>query len=471
MLNNFDTDFFKLALKFTDPFALGEELIAHLQKRFKADRCLIITFDKDTGKPEIRAKSPELENDEFSNWVIQKTIENNGQAVYFPNAKEEPDCSKSVANYQFLSVISIPLKYREKLMGVLYLDKISEFIEFHPAHFEEIRDISASILQILIQQEEILKLKIESKIRKLNYFIGTSKGMQEVYKQIELVSKTDTNVYIYGESGTGKELVARALHDLSPRKDKPFIALNCATIPNETAESELFGHTKGAFTGAVSDKLGFFLAAEKGTLFIDEIGDLALPVQGKLLRVLEERKVKRLGSDRETEFDVRLIFAGSDNLAKRVNNNTFREELFYRLNVFKISLPPLRERKEDIPSLVYHFLEMFCKVHKKFPLSISVNAMNLLQAHNWRGNIRELKNVIERTVIMHEGNNPITANEFFLDSSKSQKTKDFSAKSLDEMISDIVRSVYENSNKNVTRTAKALQTTRQRVQRILKKEI
>jgi transcriptional regulator with GAF, ATPase, and Fis domain len=467
-LNNFNDDFFRLSLKFTEPFALCEELTRYIKQRFKADRVMIITFDEQDKTPLVRFKSTDLENDTASMWIVDKSVADGGKAIFLPNAAKEPDCSDSIAGYDFISVISVPLKIGDNVLGVLYMDKSSDNESFHPAHFEEIKYISDSILQILVKQDEITKLRVESKINSMDYFVGNSKAMKEVYKQINLVAKTDTNVYIYGESGTGKELVARALHDLSSRRNQKFIPVNCAAIPSQTAESELFGHIKGAFTGAVENKVGLFMEADKGTLFIDEIGDLSLAIQAKILRVLEDRKIKQMGSNKEVEFDARLIFAGSSDLEDMIKKDTFRKELFYRLNVFKITVPPLRQRKEAIPALVYHFLEMFCIKHKKPALSITANAMNALTTYDWPGNVRELKNAIERIVLVHQENHPITINEINkLFSNEQDSDTSYIEKSLDDMIYDLVRTVYNQSNRNISLTARLLKTTRQRVNRIL----
>ncbi len=467
MLSNFNDDFLRLSLNFTEPFALSEELTRYFKKRYKADRVMIITFEDD--RPQIRIKSSELENDQFSNWIVEKTIEDQGKAIFLPNAAAEPDCSNSVADYPFLSVISVPLKTEGKIIGVLYMDRFTSNESFHPAHFEEIQYNSDSILQIILKQDEITKLKVDATINSMDYFVGTSKAMQEVYRQINLVAKTNANVYIFGESGTGKELVAHALHDLSKRKSKKFVVINCAAIPEQTAESELFGHLKGSFTGAVENKTGLFMEADQGTLFVDEIGDLSLPIQAKILRVLEDRKIKPMGSNNEIKFDARLIFAGSSDLEKMIQEDTFRKELFYRLNVFKISLPPLRNRKEDIPALVYHFLEMFCIKYKKPAMSITSDAMNLLTTNDWPGNVRELKNCIEKIVLMHQHQNPITKNELKMFKRKPKKMLSSTDKSLDEMIFDIVQQTFLKTNRNISQTARLLKTTRQRVKRILGK--
>lgn len=232
--------------------------------------------------------------------------------------------------------------------------------------------------------------------------IGQSAKMQEVYKTIEKVSRSVASVYIQGESGTGKELVARAIHYRSPRKEKPFIKVNCAALPETLLESELFGYEKGAFTGANISKPGRFELANEGTLFLDEIAEMNINNQSKLFRVLQERELERVGGVRTIKVDIRLIVATSKNLKDYVSEGKFREELYYRLNVILISLPPLRERKEDIRNLVDFFIAKFGKREGKNIRDISDEAFKLLMDYRWHGNIRELENVIERMVVMED---------------------------------------------------------------------
>ncbi len=233
--------------------------------------------------------------------------------------------------------------------------------------------------------------------------IGKSVQMQEITAKIQKVAPTNATVLIHGESGTGKELFARAIHYLSPRKDAPFWAINSAAIPRELLESELFGYERGAFTGAEARKLGKLELADKGTVFLDEIGDMDLALQAKLLRVLQEQTIERVGGSRLIKIDVRIIAATNKDIEKAVRNGAFREDLFYRLNVFPIRIPPLRERKEDIPLLAAYFLQKYAAEVRKGPLAISDEAMEILAKLPWKGNVRELENVIERAVIYAEG--------------------------------------------------------------------
>ena len=236
--------------------------------------------------------------------------------------------------------------------------------------------------------------------RRFEQVIGNSPALEAVLEQVERVAPTDSTVLIQGETGTGKELIARAIHNLSSRCGHPYTKLNCAAIPFDLLESELFGHEKGAFTGAIAQKVGRFEIADKGTLFLDEVGDIPLALQPKLLRVLQEQEFERLGSARTHQVDVRLVAATNRNLADMVKRSEFRSDLYYRLNVFPVVLPPLRVRCEDIPALVAHFVEIFGRRMGKQIEHIPTETMSALSSYQWPGNIRELQNLIERAVIL-----------------------------------------------------------------------
>lgn len=252
---------------------------------------------------------------------------------------------------------------------------------------------------------ENISLKEQIKERKqFEQIIGISPVMQTIFNTIEVVAKTDSSVMIYGESGTGKELAANAIHNLSPRKDKPFIKINCAAIPETLLESELFGHEKGAFTGAVQRRKGKFEIADGGTIFFDEIGDMPLGLQAKVLRVLETHNFERLGGNELLTVDIRTIYATRKNLKEDVKEGKFREDLYYRINVLPVTLPPLHERKEDIPLLVEHFVKIFGKKTGKPNLTVSPAAMEKLLAYSYPGNVRELKHAIEMMVTLCRGN-------------------------------------------------------------------
>ncbi|NLV23238.1 MAG: sigma-54-dependent Fis family transcriptional regulator [Deltaproteobacteria bacterium] len=274
-----------------------------------------------------------------------------------------------------------------------------------PINFEKLKLLMAKALEksLLVAENTYLRQQLRGKYRFEN-IIGTSLAMQNLFSRMEKVVNTDSTVLILGESGTGKELVAKALHFNGPRREKPFVAINCAAIPVDLLESELFGHVKGAFTGAIHDKAGKFEQANGGTIFLDEIGTMPLPLQTKLLRVLQEHEIERVGGNKKIHLNVRLISATNADLEKEVRLGNFREDLYYRLNVIPIHLPSLRERREDIALLAHHFLHKNCQELKRPKMTIAHEAMEALEDYPWPGNVREMENVMERAATLAEGN-------------------------------------------------------------------
>jgi two-component system response regulator PilR (NtrC family) len=253
-----------------------------------------------------------------------------------------------------------------------------------------------------LKQENVLLKRALNSRHEFSSIIGRSDVMLAVFRMIETIARTSSTVLVTGESGTGKELVARAIHFNSLRRDQPFVALNCGAVPETLLESELFGHMRGAFTGADSNKKGLLETAERGTIFLDEIGEMDVPMQVKLLRVLQERRFRRLGGTEESQVDIRVVAATNQDLARMVADGRFREDLYYRINVIPIHLPPLRERSEDIGLLAEHFLEKHATRAAKPVRAISQEASALLTAYHWPGNVRELENVIERCVALEQ---------------------------------------------------------------------
>jgi DNA-binding NtrC family response regulator len=265
--------------------------------------------------------------------------------------------------------------------------------------------------KLLLTVENALRLKrLEQENRELRQRVGkqdiiwTGEAMRKVMAQVERVAASETRVCILGETGTGKELVARTLHERSPRRDGPFVTLNCAAVPAELVESELFGHEKGAFTGAAARHAGKFEQAQRGTLFLDEIGDMPLAMQAKLLRVLEQNEIERVGGDRPIAVDVRVIVATHRRLEALVQEGKFRQDLYHRIYVYPLALPALRERRDDIPALVEHFARQITEQNGWKPISVSADAIELLQAYSWPGNVRELRNVVERLLLFATDN-------------------------------------------------------------------
>lgn len=309
---------------------------------------------------------------------------------------------------------------------------------------------------------------------------GDSPAMRKLKEQIAMVAPTNASVLITGENGTGKELVARSIHFHSQRKDGPFIEVNCAAIPEELIESELFGHEKGAFTGAVAQRKGKFDLADGGTLFLDEIGDMSLKTQAKVLRIIQERKFERVGGTRAIEVDVRIIAATNKVLEEEIRAGKFREDLFYRLNVVPFTVPPLRERREDIPLLVDHFMEMFCRREGMERKTITAEAMDLLRNSPWPGNVRELKNVVERLVIMTPGKT-ITAGHIPASVACGEPPREgtpgrlvsvFGMASLrearEEFEKEFILQKLEEHNWNISKTAEAIELERSNLYRKMK---
>ncbi|MGW8272709.1 MAG: sigma 54-interacting transcriptional regulator, partial [Thermodesulfovibrionales bacterium] len=311
-----------------------------------------------------------------------------------------------------IAFLCVPVRFKNETLGVLSVDRIfgSKRISFE----EDLKllKIISALLAYSIKLHQDMEKERESFTRekekltrqlrgryKVENIIGQSDRMQEVFEFIHSVAPSKANVLLRGESGTGKELVAKAIHFMSSRSSGPFVKFNCASIPEGLLESELFGHEKGAFTGATSMRKGRFELAHGGTIFLDEVGDLPLALQPKILRVLQEREFERVGSEKTIQVDARLIAATSRNLEKSVADGKFREDLYYRLNVVPILLPPLRERREDIPILVEHFLVKYNEENGK-SVTMGAGVLDVLMRHDWPGNVRELENTIERLVVM-----------------------------------------------------------------------
>jgi DNA-binding NtrC family response regulator len=273
-----------------------------------------------------------------------------------------------------------------------------------PIDFDELKIVVLKALekQKLLSENLYLRRQLQGRFEFSN-IIGSSPAMNVVFERMSRIVITDSAVLVSGESGTGKELVARALHYNGSRKERPFVAVNCSAIPETLLESELFGHVRGAFTGAIKDKPGKFEAANHGTIFLDEIGTLPLHLQAKLLRVLQEHEVERVGSNKPVKLHVRVISATNSDLENMVNQGTFREDLYYRLNVIPLQLPPLRERQQDIMHLTAFFLEKQCRLMGRAPCTLSKQALEALEQYSWPGNVRELENMIERMIVFTDG--------------------------------------------------------------------
>jgi formate hydrogenlyase transcriptional activator len=327
----------------------------------------------------------------------------------------EPVAQEQGKNGIRYSTCSVPLISRDRVLGTLGVKRNEPFSAQDISFLKQVAGPVAIAVENAMAYGRIAELTdklarekvyLEDEIRsELNFeeIIGKSEALRSVLQQVETVAPTDSTVLICGETGTGKELIARAIHDLSSRAKNAFVKLNCAAIPTGLLESEMFGHERGAFTGAIAQRIGRFELASRGTVFLDEIGEIPLELQPKMLRILQEGEFERLGSSRTLKSDARLIAATNRDLAEMVADHEFRADLFYRLNVFPILLPPLRDRREDIPLLVRHFALQFARRMNRAIDTIPSETMEILVAYHWPGNIRELQNLVERAVILSTG--------------------------------------------------------------------
>jgi len=334
-----------------------------------------------------------------------------------------------------------------------------------PVNMEELKIIVAQGLEKRRIQAENVLLKRELKEKYgLENMVGKSKAMREIYSLIEKIAGTDSTVLISGESGTGKEIAARAIHHQSARKGKSFVSINCGALPENLLESELFGHVKGSFTGAIANKKGMFEIAEKGTLFLDEVGEMSPWTQVKLLRTLQDKRIRRVGGTEEIPVDARIIAATNQDLKKRIEEGKFREDLFYRLNVISLEIPPLRNRKEDIPVLISHFLKKYCARMGRKMKRIPPRVMKIFESYSWPGNVRELENTIERIIAIEE-RETITESSLPEELLKPQNEveRDFELKpgfdlnaTIDEISRNFVQQALRRANGNLKDTAELL---------------
>ncbi|AEH22993.1 two component, sigma54 specific, transcriptional regulator, Fis family [Thermodesulfobacterium geofontis OPF15] len=352
------------------------------------------------------------------------------------------------------------------------IEKAVEAMKLGAFHYL-VKPVDPTVLLETIK-EAISKHEILSHQEDISYkfpeIIAKSQAMREIFYIIEMVADSNSNVLITGESGTGKELVARAIHRLSKRKNHPFIVVDCATIPDNLLESELFGYEKGAFTGATERKIGLIELANSGTIFLDEIGDLSLNLQKKLLRFLQEREIQRLGSLNKIKVDVRVIAATNRDLERAVKEGVFREDLYWRLNVVRIHLPPLRERKEDIPLLVQHFVQKFAKENNRPIPTIEPEVLDVLLNYDWPGNVRELANVIERAVILSTSGVISLKHLPKRILGKESKTNDFSLNTLNllEMEKALIIKALNETGWNQTKAAQLLGISRKQLRTKMK---
>jgi Nif-specific regulatory protein len=365
-----------------------------------ADRAAVLLYDEGDTEPASMATAAALGGEEVNvtpSPAIAHQVLETGAAVL---SNEAPGGQRALS-----AVLAVPLPAQGKTLGMLYLESAKEDTRFDEDHLELVTAMGCLAALAIANAQQIAWLEVEnrrlqSELGLETEMVGNSAAMKKVYQFIARVAPRDTTTLITGESGTGKELVARAIHRNSARANKPFLAINCAAIAENLLESELFGHEKGAFTGADLHKRGKFEVANGGTVFLDEIGELAPALQAKLLRVLQEREMERVGGTKTIPLDIRVIAATNRDLLEASRNKTFREDLYYRLNVISIRTPALRERREDIPALAGHFARRHGEKMKRRITGISAKARACLMSYDWPGNVRELDNVIERAVVL-----------------------------------------------------------------------
>ncbi len=341
-----------------------------------------------------------------------------------------------------------------------------------PLDFDKLKLTIERVFESLYLKTENQTLKIRLKEKSLNHdIIGNSPAIQALLDTIRMVAPTDANVLVVGESGTGKELVSAAIHDNSPRKHQPFVRINCAAITETLLESELFGHEKGSFTGADKTRKGKFLLADKGSILLDEIGEMSLAMQAKLLRVIQEKEITPVGSDQNIKTDVRVIASTNRDLKKMAEEGLFRHDLYYRLNVVSIEIPPLRKRKEDIPSLALYFLELFSKKNKRDIKGFSPDAMDAMIRYDWEGNVRELMNCVERGVVLARSDYIGTEDLSFVSAQKNEdrlEPDESGPVSLSRIEEKAILSTLESSGGNKSETARKLGITRKTLLKKLK---
>ncbi|MBN2465323.1 sigma 54-interacting transcriptional regulator [candidate division WOR-3 bacterium] len=408
-----------------DPDTLFGQVLDEALETMNAERGLLLLTDQETGRLEVRATRHvdgpvEKELSGVSRTVLDEVVAKR-EARVFVDAPSAFPAAQSIIIGQVRSVAVAPLVSREKLVGAIYVDSRTDRSVFSDDALLFLRPF-ANIAALAIENARLYSdltteaVKLRSAMGEWQQFpeiVGRSPAMQTVYEMMARVIPTDAPVLIAGETGTGKELVARAIHYSGPRKQAAFVAVNCGAIPENLLESELFGHRRGSFTGAVTDKQGLFEAANGGTIFLDEVSDLPRPLQPKLLRALQSGEVRRVGDVDNHHVNVRVMSATNRNLGQLVQEGKFREDLYYRLNVIPIDLPPLRQRRDDIPLLAGHFLATSAKRQGKKVDGIDKPALDKLVNSSWPGNIRQLENAIERAVVLCSGGR-LTENDIML---------------------------------------------------------
>jgi Nif-specific regulatory protein len=452
-----------------EPELLLEQVLDEAIKSVRAERGLLVLSDEKTGALEVKAargvdRAIEKELSEVSQTALKEVLTKREGRIYL-DARSAFPAAQSVIIGQVRSIACVPLVGKGRLIGAIYVDSRTDKNVFREDTLKFL-EAFAGVAALAIENARLYQTlasesgQLRAAMREWQQFpeiVGRSPAMQTVYELMNRVIPSDVPVLITGETGTGKELVARAVHYGGPRRDQPFVALNCGGIPENLLESELFGYRKGAFTGAVTDKRGLLETANGGTVFLDEISDLPLLLQPKLLRVLQSGEVRRVGDTTDFRIEVRVISATNQNLAALVRERKFREDLYYRLNVVPIELPPLRARREDVPLLVSHFLKQCAERQQKPIAGIEQAALSRLLQHSWPGNIRELENVIERATVLSAGPRITEADIMLAPAQSDALTAEGSVAEIEKRV---VLERLKRFNGNRTRTAASLGISR-----------
>lgn len=467
-------------LRAQNPEQLLEALIDELIESLGASRGFLILFE--AGEPEVKVArglnkgdlSPEISK--CSDAILQQVLKS-GEPVIVEDALHDANFSSSVSvmNLRIASVLCIPLREQGELTGLIYLGQDKLTHAFTPKKLEIATTFAAQASLLLMIKRQLGDLEADRsrlseivEARRFGAMIGSCESMEKVYHRIRKVAPTDISVLITGETGTGKELIAKEIHKTSPRSEGPFIAINCGAIPHELLESELFGHLKGAFTGATHDREGRFQQADTGTLFLDEIGEMPVHLQVKLLRALQERQVMPVGGTKPKDVDIRVLAATHKNLEKAIETGSFREDLYYRLNVVEIELPPLRERGDDLMLLARFILKRARDEYGSSVKDFAPRAVTLMKNYTWPGNVRELENRVRKAAVLCDGQ--VIAPEDLGLSAENLKPLLPLAAAKEEFQRDYVNQVLERFAGNRTKAAEALGVDPRTIFRHLEKE-
>lgn len=446
------------------------KLLDLIREEIPSKRASILLVDENS---RVVFKEPReesyMENSQISLEIIKQTFEEKNPIIL--NNLKSDLCPKKSEGVE--SVLCLPLNIDNRAAGAIYLERKTGFRPFSRKDLEFLVALSKPINLILRNLSEFQKLRNNTSVNQEPFLVGKGRASRHVLSLIERVKDNDTPVFIVGESGTGKELVARAIHERGSRRRGRFVAVNCGAIPDPLLESELFGYVKGAFTGALRDKPGLIDEAHKGTFFLDEIGDLSPHLQAKLLRLLQEKEIRRIGENKTRVVDVRFISATNKNIEEEIERGNFREDLYYRLKIITIELPPLRERKEDILCLLNHFVEKYCREMNREKAYFSPQALELLLNYSWPGNIRELQNEIQRCLVF-SGEDNLIKEEYLYPNINPHKER-YASSSYDyfrakaEFEKRFLNQALARWNYNRAKTAENIGLSRQGLFKLLKK--